>query len=81
VVPRTAPPPLISTFPQADLNITVRGQPSMIAQCGLSARLPALVRVLSWLALLARSNAAKDIEILRCATRSRSCAAPTPGQR
>ena len=26
--------------PQADLNITVRGQPSMIAQCGLSARLP-----------------------------------------
>ena len=58
------PPPLISTFPQADLNITVPGQPSMIARCGLSIAYLVLVRVLSWLALLARSNAAKHVEIL-----------------
>ena len=34
-VPRTVPPPLISTFPKADLNITVPGRPTMIARCGL----------------------------------------------
>ena len=33
-VPRTVPPPLISTFPKVDLNITVPGRPSMIARCG-----------------------------------------------
>ena len=36
----------------------------MIARCGLATRLPELVRVLSWLALLARSDADKDAEIL-----------------
>jgi glycosyl hydrolase family 10 len=39
-VPRTVSPPLISTFPQADLNITVPCQPSRIARCDLSTRLP-----------------------------------------
>jgi putative transposase len=41
-----------------------------------------LTRVLNWLALPARSEAAKDVEILTscCATRSPCCAAPTPGQ-
>jgi hypothetical protein len=39
-----------------------------------------LVRVLGWLALLARSDAAKDAEILTLGTRSRYCVARTPGQ-
>jgi putative transposase len=37
---------------------------SMIARCGLQTRHLLLTRVLSWLALLARSDAAKDVEIL-----------------
>jgi hypothetical protein len=38
----------------------------MIAACGSSTRVPdlTLARVLSWLALLARSEATKDVEIL-----------------
>ena len=36
----------------------------MIARCGPRTRHLILVRVLSWLALLARSDAAKDVEIL-----------------
>jgi hypothetical protein len=36
----------------------------MIACCGLRTRLPDACSVLSWLALLARSDAAKDVEIL-----------------
>jgi hypothetical protein len=32
-------------------------------------------QILSWLALLARSDSAKDVEILACATGSRCCAA------
>ena len=36
----------------------------MIARCGPPTRYLMLARVLSWLALLARSDAAKDVEIL-----------------
>ena len=36
----------------------------MIASCGLRLAYLMLTRVLNWLALLARSDAAKDIEIL-----------------
>ena len=36
----------------------------MIARCGVPTVYLALGRVLSWLALLARSDAAKDVEIL-----------------
>jgi putative transposase len=36
----------------------------MIACCGLPTRLLLLTRVLSWLALRARSDIAKDVEIL-----------------
>ena len=39
-----------------------------------------LVRVLSWLALLARSDTAKDAEILTRATKSRCYVAATHGQ-
>jgi hypothetical protein len=39
-----------------------------------------LVRVLSWLALHARSDATKDAEILMLRQRSRCCAAPPPSQ-
>jgi putative transposase len=40
-----------------------------------------LARVLGWLVLLARSDAAKDVEILTLRHESRCCAAPTPGHR
>ena len=45
-------------------TVTVRSPRSMIARCGLPT-VPKLLlaRVLSWLALLARSDAAKDAEI------------------
>ena len=36
----------------------------MIARCGFRLAYLALVRVLSWVALLARSDVAKDLEIL-----------------
>jgi putative transposase len=38
-----------------------------------------LVRMLSWLALLARSDTAKDAEILILRHEVACCAAPTPG--
>jgi hypothetical protein len=39
-VPRTPSPFLSSTFPKADLNITIPTRASMIAHCGLATRLP-----------------------------------------
>ena len=42
----------------------------MIAGCGLTTRVLMVVGVLGWLALLARSDAAKDIEILTCVPRN-----------
>jgi putative transposase len=47
-----------------DLTVIVQRTPSMIAHCGLRTVYLMLARVLSWLALLARSDAAKDVEIL-----------------
>ena len=63
-MPRTLSPSLSSTFREASLNITVPTRASIIARCGLGLVCLMLVRVLSWLALLARSDAAKDAEIL-----------------
>ena len=47
-----------------DLAVTVHSPRSMISRCGLPTRVLLLARVLSWLALLARSDAAEDVEIL-----------------
>jgi hypothetical protein len=55
---------LISAFAPADLAVTVGSPRSMIARCGLPTVRMLLARVLSWLALLVRSDAIKDIEIL-----------------
>ena len=59
--------PLIRAFAgqPADLGATVHGRHRTISRCGLP-RLAYLMlaRVLSWLTLLARSDAAKDVEIL-----------------
>jgi hypothetical protein len=52
----------------------------MIASCGLPTAYLMLARVLDWLALLARSEAAKDVEILMLRHGSPCCAATTPGQ-
>ena len=49
---------------RADLAVTVPTQPSMIAEVAIRLAYLMLVRVLSWLALLAGSDAAKDAEIL-----------------
>ena len=65
---------------QADLNVTVPTPASMIARCGPRLVYLMLVRVLCWLALLARSDTAKDAEILTLRHESPCCAAPTPGQ-
>jgi hypothetical protein len=40
-----------------------------------------LARVLSWLALLARAEAAQDVEILMLVTRSPCCVEATPARR
>ena len=56
--------PLTSAFAAADLAITVRSPHSMIATVAFRLTYLLLARVLSWLALLARSDAAKDPEIL-----------------
>ena len=51
-------------LPGANLNITVLTRASMIARYALGLVYLMLVRVLNGLALLARSDAAKDAEIL-----------------
>jgi hypothetical protein len=48
----------------ADLSVIVHRPRGKISSCGLPTRVPLLARVLIWLALLARSEAAKDMEIL-----------------
>jgi hypothetical protein len=63
-VPRTLSPSLSSTFPDADLDITVATRASIIDRCGPRLTYLMLARVPSWLAPLARSDAAKDVEIL-----------------
>jgi hypothetical protein len=49
---------------QADLAVTYPSQPSMIARMAFRLAYLMILRMLSWLALLARSDAAKDVEIL-----------------
>jgi hypothetical protein len=39
-----------------------------------------MIRLFGWLALLARSDTSKDVEILVFGTRLRSCAVRSPGQ-
>ena len=64
-VPRTSAPSLSSAFPEGDRDITVRTRASMMRLAvALGLIYLMLVRVLSWLALLARSDTAKDAEIL-----------------
>src|SRR4051794_19656000 len=55
---------MTSIFPRASPRRHRPSPPSMIACCGPGTPLPDAVRVLSWLALLARSDTAKDAEIL-----------------
>jgi len=62
--PRTVSPSLSSALLRLALTITISCRPSMIACMALGLVYQALVRVLSWLALLARSDTAKDVEIL-----------------
>jgi hypothetical protein len=78
-VPRTVSRPLISVFAasrprghspqpaQHDRPLWLSDSPTCLL----------LVRVLSWLALLARSNTAKDVEIWCSVTRSPCCAVTT----
>jgi putative transposase len=56
--------PLTRNFLRLALTITVPCQRSMIAGVALGLAYIMLLRVLSWLALLARSDTAKDVEIL-----------------
>ena len=53
----------------------------MIADVSLRLLYLILLGLLGWLALLARSDTAKDVEMLTCGTRSRYCDAPTLGRR
>jgi hypothetical protein len=55
---------LTSAFAASHLAVTVRNPHSMITGCGLPTHLPAAHPDLSWLALLARAETAKDVEIL-----------------
>jgi hypothetical protein len=55
---------LISDFATNRPGGYPRGPRSMIARCGLRLAYLLLARVMSWRALLARSGAAKDVEIL-----------------
>jgi hypothetical protein len=63
-VPRTPSLTLSSTFPEGDLDFTVRTRASVIASRGLRTRLPDARSRAELAALLARSDAAKDVEIL-----------------
>ena len=56
--------PLTSNLLRLARTITVPCQRSMIAGVALGLAYLMLLRVLSWLALLARSDTAKDVEIL-----------------
>ena len=60
-----------------DLAVTVHAPHSMIAAVIFRLAYLMLARLASWLALLARSDAAKEVEILGCATRSPCCADTT----
>jgi hypothetical protein len=57
-------PPLISAFTPADLAVTVHSPRSMSPDVASRLAYLPLARVLSWLMLLARADAAKDLEIL-----------------
>jgi hypothetical protein len=46
------------------IAVTAIARAVMISRCGVRLAYLTLARVLSWLALLARSDAAKDVEIL-----------------
>ena len=63
-VPRTASPALASAFSISDLAVRVCSPRSMIPAVAFGLAYLLLARVLSWLALLARSDIAKDVEIL-----------------
>ena len=51
-------------FDRANARTVAEPRRSMIADCGRPTAYLVFARVLSWLALLARSDAAKDVEIL-----------------
>jgi hypothetical protein len=63
-VPRTLSRRLISTSQPATPAAAARAPVSMITRCGFRLTYLMLTRLLSWLALLARSDTAKNVEIL-----------------